>query len=89
VVRANLAAIDGTIKDPIINVCTGEATTTRLLAQELQRILGAEAELRAGGRRAGDVERSVLDPGRYLSVLGRVATLSEGLKKTADWFAQR
>lgn len=89
VVRANLAAIQGTIKEPIMNVCTGEATTTRMLAQELQRILGVEAELKAGGRRAGDVERSVLDPSRYLSILGRVATLGEGLQKTADWFAQR
>jgi UDP-glucose 4-epimerase len=89
VVRANLAAIDGTIKDPILNVCTGEATTTRRLAVELQRVLGTQAELRPGDRRAGDVERSVLDPTRYVSILGQLATLSDGLKKTGEWFAQR
>ncbi|MFT3925420.1 MAG: NAD-dependent epimerase/dehydratase family protein [Myxococcales bacterium] len=89
VVRANLGAIDGTIADPIVNVCTGEATTTRALALELQRLLGTQVELRAGARRAGDVERSVLDPTRFLATVGRVATLDEGLKKTAAWFAAR
>jgi len=89
VVRANLAAIGGKISAPVVNVCTGEGTTTRALAEGLQAILGARGELRAGARRAGDVERSVLDPTRCLAVLGRVSGMSEGLKKTADWFASR
>ncbi len=89
VVRANLAAIDGTIKDAILNVCTGEATSTRQLAEELQRVLGAQTELRAGERRAGDVERSVLDPTRFMSLLGSATALGDGLAKTGDWFARR
>jgi len=45
--------------------------------------------LRAGERRAGDVERSVLDPTRFVSILGSLTNLTDGLKKTGDWFARR
>jgi UDP-glucose 4-epimerase len=89
VVRANMAALTGQVPHPVINVCTGEATSTRTLANEMQRLLSHTAELRAGPRRAGDVERSVLDPTRCLGVLKQVTPLAQGLQKTTSWFAQR
>jgi UDP-glucose 4-epimerase len=87
VVRANMAAIDGRVQEPVLNVCTGEATSTQVLAEHLQNVLGCAGELRFGPRRAGDVERSVLDPSRFDATLGHSTPLAEGLEKTAQWFA--
>jgi UDP-glucose 4-epimerase len=89
VVRANLAAIEGKIERPIMNVCTGDATSTKMLADQLQKELGKSGEVRPGPRRGGDLERSVLDPTYCLSVLGSLTSLEEGLAQTAKWFAQR
>lgn len=86
VVRANLAALDGRITDPVLNVCTGVATDTRTLAEHLRDHLGSASEITSGPHRAGDVERSVLDPTRLLAVLGEVTPLATGLARTADWF---
>lgn len=86
VVRANMAAIEGRIEQPIVNVCTGEATSTQLLAERLQRELGNQVEVRSGPRRAGDLERSVLDPTRYQALIGQPTSLDEGLRQTAHWF---
>jgi UDP-glucose 4-epimerase len=89
VVRANLAAIDGQIERPIMNVCTGEATSTRMLSDALQRELGTGSEVKHGDRRAGDLERSVLDPTYCRSIIGDATPLDEGLKQTAAWFAKQ
>jgi UDP-glucose 4-epimerase len=88
VVRANMAAIDGKIAMPILNVCTGFATNTKMIADELQAELGAAVEVKQGGRRPGDLERSVLDPTRLIELLGKPTELKDGLKKTAAWFAK-
>lgn len=89
VVRANLAAMHGQITAPVVNVCTGVGTATRKLASELSRLLEKQSQVNDGPRRAGDVERSVLDPSLCLSVLNHVTPLDVGLKHTADWFAQQ
>lgn len=86
VVLANLAAIDGAIERPVMNVGTGEGTTTKQLIEHLQEELGAPAELRFSDRRAGDLERSVLDPTYCRSVLSHLTPLAEGLRETARWF---
>lgn len=88
VVRANLAAIEGKIERPIMNVCAGEPVTTRALADHLLRELGGSSEVKNGPRRAGDLERSVLDPTYCQSVIGPATALAEGLTKTARWFAE-
>jgi UDP-glucose 4-epimerase len=89
VVRANLAAIDGNVERPIMNVCTGEATSTKMLADQLQRELGKTEAVKPGPRREGDLERSVLDPSYCLSMLGQLTSLEDGLRQTAQWFANR
>lgn len=83
VVRANLAALSGAV-DGTVNVATGEPTTTRAIAQELIDELGVEATPGAGPRRAGDLERSVLEPDSRLEA---PTALSEGIARTAVWFA--
>ncbi|MDB4977798.1 MAG: UDP-glucose 4-epimerase [Myxococcaceae bacterium] len=87
VVRANLAAINGEIDRPIMNVCTGEATSTKQLADALQAELGAGSEVKVGPRREGDLERSVLDRSYCNSIIGPATSLDEGLVQTARWFA--
>jgi UDP-glucose 4-epimerase len=89
VVKANLAAIDGAVAEPILNVCTGEATPTQALVDGLQRELGAGSEVRFGARRPGDLERSVLDPTRCRRVIGAATSLADGLARTGRWFKQR
>ncbi|MBW2295822.1 MAG: NAD-dependent epimerase/dehydratase family protein [Deltaproteobacteria bacterium] len=85
VVRANLAAIDDTIGLPMINVCTGVATSTLDLAKSIVQLAGSETEIVYGPRRVGDVERSVLDPGEP-PPLGESIALEDGLRSTLAWF---
>lgn len=86
VARANLAAMEGKIEQDVINVCTGFETRTIGLAKEIQKALGTSAEISFGPLRAGDVERSVLDPTELAAALGTPATLAEGIGETAAWF---
>jgi UDP-glucose 4-epimerase len=88
VVRFNQLAAHGEIKQPIVNVCTGEATSTLELARALGSVLGVEPELRYTPRRPGDVERSVLDGDDPSAAHPRTA-LSEGLRQTVAWFKTR
>ncbi len=86
VVRANLAAIEGKLEMPILNVCTGVERTTRDIADALASALGRQATLTFGPKRAGDLERSVLDEEAFVAALGPVVDLGQGLELTAHWF---
>jgi UDP-glucose 4-epimerase len=86
VARANLAAIEGKIEQPIMNLGTGVGTTTRALATSLVTLAGVDADLRDGDPRLGDVERSVLDPSLAVKTLGPMVQLDEGLGLTTEWF---
>jgi UDP-glucose 4-epimerase len=88
VVRANMCAIDKALPSAVLNVCTGEATTTLALALQLDSLLGGGATIEHAPRRAGDVERSVLEPGA-LDALGPRTSLADGLAATLDWFRER
>jgi len=87
VVRANVLAVQGKHSEPIVNVCTGVGITTLELASALGKVLNVEPELRFGPRRAGDVERSVLD-GAGLLQSYPATSIAEGLRQTAAWFAE-
>lgn len=89
VVRANLAALEGRLAEPVLNVGSGVGTGTRELAEQMQAILGTRAPLRSGPRREGDLERSVLDPTRFERALGAPTDLREGLARTLDAFRSR
>lgn len=88
VMRANLAAIEDTLGEPMINVCTGDATSTRKLAETLRELTGHTGAVAEAPRRAGDVERSVLDPGDPCP-LGEMLGLADGLGRTLEWYRQR
>ena len=90
VVRANLLAVAGELGDTTINVCTGVPTTTMDIARGLMGALGLDVALDHGPRRAGDLERSVLDATRMRARIGEPTSLTAGLGHTAQWFrAQR
>ena len=86
VVRANVAALEGEVDDRVTNVATGVGTTTVEIAHELASALGLSAQVQHGPQRAGDLERSVLEPASWLRPL---VGLREGLAETAKWFADR
>ncbi len=89
VVHANLLAVQGQLEAPVLNVGTGVGTTTRQLADAIERALGVTAARSAGPRRPGDVERSVLEPNPELVALGGGVPLAQGITETAGWFAGR
>jgi len=86
VARANLAALAGALPERVMNVGTGESVTTLELATQIARVSGRELHTVFGPPRAGDIERSVLDPGRFASTLGATVPLGEGLRRTFEWY---
>ncbi len=85
VVKANLAALEGRLPS-VLNVCTGVGSTTAQIARGLAEALGVEPIIEHGPRRPGDLERSVLDPGDAIDLLGAPTPLDAGLVETAQWF---
>jgi len=61
VVSAMLLAVDGQIEGTL-NVGSGRGLSTRAVAEALGRALGLAPEIALAPPRAGDLERSVLDP---------------------------
>lgn len=86
VARANLAALDGTLPERVMNVGTGVTVTTLELATQIASVSGRELKTQFGPPRAGDIERSVLDPSRFSRVLGGTVPLAEGLRHTFEWY---
>ncbi|MDG1893957.1 MAG: NAD-dependent epimerase/dehydratase family protein [Fuerstiella sp.] len=89
VAGTNIAALEGSIPDPILNVGTGQETTTQQLAEILQRETGKTVEMKPHDKRAGDIERSLLDGDRLIELRGPLVSIDEGLHQTAQWFQQR
>ena len=89
VAGANMAALESEIPDRILNVGTGQETTTQQLAEILQRETGRSVEVKPHAKRAGDIERSLLDADRLIELRGPVVDINSGLKQTAHWFQQR
>ncbi|MBW1875589.1 MAG: NAD-dependent epimerase/dehydratase family protein, partial [Deltaproteobacteria bacterium] len=85
-VRANLAAFEGALDGRTINIASGVATTTRALAEQLVQLVDKPAIVNDGPYRAGDLERSVLDPAVMISMLGEPTPLERGLTATTEWF---
>jgi len=84
VVRANRLAHEGQLDGQILDVGTGEGTTTRALATTLARVMGVKATLLDAPPREGDVQRSVLDPSAFVTRVGATRSLAEGLATTAE-----
>ncbi|HJL18853.1 MAG TPA: SDR family NAD(P)-dependent oxidoreductase [Sandaracinaceae bacterium LLY-WYZ-13_1] len=89
VVRANALAIHGELTDPVLNVGTGVGASTLDLVEGLEAALDVKADKTFGSRRAGDLERSVLEPNDQLLALQPPTPLAQGMTETARWFAER
>jgi UDP-glucose 4-epimerase len=83
VVDWNLRAVRGAVAAPVVNVCTGEGTTTLALAELMKREASSRSEIRFGPPRPGDLERSVLEPERDARP---PVSLEAGVRRTLDWF---
>ncbi|MGH2931711.1 MAG: NAD-dependent epimerase/dehydratase family protein [Gaiellaceae bacterium] len=86
VVRATLASqeVDG----GVYNVGTGRETSVVELLELCVRVAGKDVEPEFVPPRPGELQRSVLDPGRAVDELGwrPERSLEEGLRETWEWF---
>lgn len=89
VARANLLALSGKQPDPVMNVGTGQATSTLALAQRVLALTGSSSAIEQAGPRAGDLERSLLDASCFAEALGAPTSLDDGLRATAAWYRAR
>ena len=89
VAGANIAALEGKVPDPILNVGTGHETTTQQLAEILQKEIGNTVSVSPNIKRPGDIERSLLNGDRLVELLGPVVDIQNGLGRTAEWFRAR
>ncbi len=87
VVRAHHLAAQGRFDGRIFDVGTGQGTTTRTLATMLAKAMGSTSDLLDAPPRAGDVQRSVLDPSMFAEHVGTARPLAEGLAETAQALA--
>lgn len=71
---AGLAAAE--VSAPVLNVCTGRATTIAELAQMVRAITGSDSEIRHEPPRPGDIRISLGDPRRACKLLGVAAETS-------------
>jgi UDP-glucose 4-epimerase len=69
------------------NIGTGIETSVVELAEQLRRAAGTDVPIEFAPRRAGELQRSVLDPRKAERVLGWKArvSLEEGLRETYRW----
>lgn len=80
VAAMNVAAVTETGLPNIINVSSGVPTSTKALAETLQSLLQSSSEFSFAARRAGDVERSVLDPELLIGCGITPTSLTKGLR---------
>jgi UDP-glucose 4-epimerase len=88
VVRASLAAAER--GEGVFNVGTGSETTVLDLFERCRAVSGVDVEPEFAPSRAGDLRRSVLDPGRAERELGWRAetSLDDGLARTWAFFGK-
>jgi UDP-glucose 4-epimerase len=89
VARANLKALAGELDVALMNVGTGVGTSTLALARAMLHHAMREVPIRHAGRRAGDLERSVLDASVYERLFGSTTPLDAGLAETVAWYAKQ
>jgi UDP-glucose 4-epimerase len=89
VVDATLAALDH--PGGVLNVGTGVETSVLELYEAISRVSGIEREAELAPARLGELQRSVLDPGRAERELGWRPrhSLDDGLRATWEWMSAR
>jgi len=86
VARANVSALNGRLPERVMNVGTGKPISTLELATEIARVAGRDLRHEFTPPRAGDIERSVLDFGRFQAFFGQPVALADGLRQTFEWY---
>lgn len=87
VARANLLALEGKLRNRLMNIGTGVPTSTRTLAEELlRRSPKSGSSITFGPQREGDIERSLLDGRLFREEVGDFEELATGLDATAEWY---
>jgi len=90
-VRANLLACEAPgAAGGVFNVGCGDRISVNLLWQRIRELTGAEVEAVHAPPRAGDVRDSLASLERSRAVLGYSPeiSLSEGLRRTIEWFVR-
>ena len=85
VAQANVLALGGKVTEPVVNVGTGDATTTLALAKAIIAVAGKDVGTVPGAYRPGDLERSVLDRSKLAAYVPKAFDLTEGLKNTWEF----
>jgi len=93
VVQANIKAMFTENKEAInqvYNIAKGEKTSLNDLVEMLQQISGKQINAIHGPDRTGDIKHSLADISKARNFLGYHpdTSLSEGLKKTYEWYKQ-
>jgi UDP-glucose 4-epimerase len=81
----------GALAARAFNVGTGVGTSVIGLAQGIAGVAGREAQLVHAPKRLGELDRSELDAAKAAAILGwqPEVTLTDGLRKTYEWFKAR
>lgn len=90
VARVNwIALLSG--DNEIFNLGTGKETSVNTIFEKLKNLLGYQKDEKHGPPKLGEVPRSCLDSKKAGDLLGWTAeiSISDGLKKTADFFKQK
>jgi UDP-glucose 4-epimerase len=91
VVAALLAGMQAaSVEAPVLNVCTGRATSVVELARTIAAACGVAADIRHAPPRAGEIRHSLGDPAqaRALLGLGEPEGLREGLDQVVAWLRE-
>jgi UDP-glucose 4-epimerase len=89
VARMNVLALEGKLEERVSNVASGAETTTEALARSIVALVGNRtASIAHAPPRAGDLERSVLNPARAERALGARTSRDAGLAATLAHYAQ-
>jgi UDP-glucose 4-epimerase len=89
VARMNVLALEGKLSARVLNVASGSETTTEALASAIvARVGNARASVGHAAPRAGDLERSVLNPALAERALGSLTELTAGLAATHAHYAR-
>ncbi len=92
VVEANLLACEAAeAVGQVINVACGESTSLNELLGILRGIIGADVPTVYVEPRSGDIKHSWADVSRASELLGHQVgvSLEDGLRRTAEWFAEQ
>ena len=91
VVQANLLAARADSAGEVFNICTGCETTLLDLLETLSEVSPHQPQVRFEAPRAGDIYRSLGDPGKAAALLGfrsRIS-LANGLAQTLEWMKSK